>query len=121
MKKVKSKGKYKIAAIKTTAASRKVCADHQDLLKIAVLAKNSIKEEPKLGMLFMVNPVLAIKEMGVELTDSMTKHVKKAIRTAKLTEGNKALFKKVKNGKFKIPWVDKVTFRKNKIADEIGR
>lgn len=109
---------------KTAAKGQKkkvLCADHPKLLEIAKQAKTTVYDNPILGMLFMVDPVRAMKEMGAKLTDSMKQRVKKTIRTSKLAEGNRLLYNRVKKGTHTIPWVTKVTFRKSKIADEIGR
>lgn len=106
-----------------TSQNRKTlwCNEHSHFLEIAKQAKAIVRDKPKLGMLFMVNPVLAMNEMEVEITESMRKRIKRAIRKSKLSEGNRSLYNKVKKGTYRIPWVDKVTFRKNKIADAIGR
>lgn len=116
-KKAKAKKTCKVSAPKVT-----LCAEHSKFMEIAKQARNAMNDHPKskLGMLFMVNPMLAMKEMDVELNDAMLKRVKKAMKKSGLSEGNKSLYNKVKSGKFKIPWVNKVTFRKTKIADSIG-
>lgn len=119
--KTKKKAKAKNAA-KVSSSKPDLCAEHLRFMEIAKQARNTISEHPKskLGMLFMINPMLAMKEMNVELNDSMLKRVKKTIKKSGLNEGSRSLYSKVKKGKFKIPWVDRVTFRKTKIADSIG-
>jgi methionine aminopeptidase len=119
--KAKKKAKVKKAG-KVSVGKLNLCAEHSRFMEIARQAKTVTRDHPKskLGMLFMVNPMLAMKEMNIELNDSMLKRVKKTMKKSGLNEGNKSLYNKVKKGKFKIPWVDKVTFRKTKIADSIG-
>lgn len=97
-----------------------LCADHPQFVKLAKSVRKAVKNDQKLGLLFMVNPVLAMKEIDPELSDSMKARVKEVLGSSRLNEGKRKLFDKVKQGEVDIPWVQRVTFRKDKIADLIG-
>lgn len=90
---------------------RIIIKDHSELIKAARKVRLAINKDKKLGMLFMLNPLLAMKEAGFELNDSMARHVRKRIPELKLDEGKRALFERVKKGEIQIPWVDRITLR----------
>ena len=85
--------------------------NHAGLIKSLGTVKEKVKKDPKMGMMFMVNPIQALKESGFKLDESMASHVQEKMASLNMAEGRKSLFKKVKSGEARIPWVKNITFR----------
>ncbi len=65
-------------------------------------------QNPKLGNLLLVDPVRAFADAGITLSTAMRKYIRR--HNPEFPYGNKKLYKAVKTGKVKLPWVTSVKF-----------
>ncbi|MDP2816555.1 MAG: hypothetical protein Q8O19_07745 [Rectinemataceae bacterium] len=84
--------------------------NHSELVKAVSRLNDIISKDNRLGMLLMVDPVSALKDAGFVLSGRMVEHVEKRIKDIGLSIGQRGLYKRVKNGKVRLPWVDRVVF-----------
>jgi len=116
--------KYQVS--RTFNRTRVTIKNHADLIRTATRIRELMQEDKKLGMLFMVDPVLAMKEAGFVPTRSMARHIYSRFPEIISYDDKRAwlkqiiqcirrrqLFRKIKRGELEIPLVVGVTLRAN--------
>jgi hypothetical protein len=83
---------------------------HTELISAMSRFNDRLKEDHRLGMLLMIDAVSAFKTAGFDRSELMVKHVRKRAGKLEVTEAQWDLFERVKSGKSRIPWVDRVYF-----------
>ncbi len=80
----------------------------KELIEARKLLQEKLHKNKLLGYLLLVDPVRAFADAGITLTTETRKYIRR--RNPGFPYGNRKLYKAVKAGKIRIPWVTSVRF-----------
>ncbi len=79
----------------------------KDLIKNRKPIIDFINKNPDKSLLFCANPILALEDTGYSVSTKMKSHIKSNF---KFPFVRPQIYKKIKNGNIKFPWIKRVYF-----------
>ena len=80
----------------------------KELIRARQDFQKKLLKNPKLGYLLLVDPVRAFADAGIKLNTETRKYLRRT--NPGFPYGNKKLYKGVKAGKIRLPWITSVKF-----------
>jgi len=81
----------------------------KELIEARKMLQEKLHKSKLLGYLLLVDPVRVFADAGITLTAETRKYIRR--RNPGFPYGNRKLYKAVKAGKIRMPWITSVKFR----------